>query len=66
MFTYYVWDLSYPKQYQILGFIQEWVFTDKENKFLKYTVFRQTFDDLSISQYKPAAKEVAFHVRENN
>ena len=40
VFTYYVWDLSYPKQYQILGFIQEYVFKDSENKFLKSTNFK--------------------------
>jgi hypothetical protein len=22
LFCYYVWDLSYPKQYQLLGFLQ--------------------------------------------
>jgi len=22
LFWYYVWDLSYPKQYQLLGFLQ--------------------------------------------
>ena len=35
LFCYYVWDLSYPKQYQLLGFLQTNVLEDKENKFNK-------------------------------
>jgi hypothetical protein len=33
LFCYYVWDLSYPKQYQFLCFLQTYVLEDKENKF---------------------------------
>ena len=33
LFCFYVWDLSYPKQYQLLGFLQTYVLEDKENKF---------------------------------
>ena len=36
LFCYYVWDLSYPKQYQFLGFLQTYVLEDKENKFVKW------------------------------
>lgn len=33
LFCYYAWDLSYPKTYQLLGFIQQFVLEDNKNKF---------------------------------
>ena len=40
LFCYYVWDLSYPKQYQLLGFLQTYVLEEKENKFDKYEQYK--------------------------
>ncbi|XP_062578362.1 uncharacterized protein LOC134240278 isoform X3 [Saccostrea cucullata] len=48
LFCYYSWDLSYPKYFQILGFIQFYVLDDKENKFAKsfnYLKFTKEFDE---------------------
>ena len=33
MLCYYVWDLAYPKHYQILGFLQTYVLEDRESTF---------------------------------
>ena len=33
MCIYYVWGLSYPKHFQLLGFVQHFVFEDTDNKF---------------------------------
>lgn len=33
LFCYYVWDLSYPKQYQLLGLVQHYILKDRKNKF---------------------------------
>jgi hypothetical protein len=55
LFCYYVWDLSYPKQYQLLGFLQTNVFEDKENKFNKgnnkITELRTIFFCFNFSSY---------------
>ena len=40
--VYYAWDLSYPKQYQLLGFVQQCVFADTKNKFYKSAAFKDT------------------------
>ncbi|XP_061185210.1 uncharacterized protein LOC133193269 [Saccostrea echinata] len=48
LFCYYAWDLSYPKYFQILGFVQFYILGDKENKFAKsfnYLKFTKEFDD---------------------
>jgi len=48
LFCYYVWDLSYPKQYQLLGFLQTYVLEDKENKFDmsgNYLKFTQKYEE---------------------
>ena len=41
LYSYYIWDLSYPKQCQILGFLQEVVLKDTDSKFFKCTRFKQ-------------------------
>lgn len=49
LLSYYVWDLAYPKQYQLLGFIQVYIIGDKQNKFFmnpNYLKFVKIFDDL--------------------
>jgi hypothetical protein len=33
LFSYYLWNLSYPKQYQFLGFIQQCMLEDKRYRF---------------------------------
>lgn len=33
MYSYYAWDLSYPKNYQLLGFLQHYILKDSDNKF---------------------------------
>ena len=48
LFCYYVWDLSYPKQYQLLGFLQTYVLEDNQNKFDKsgnYLKFVQKYEE---------------------
>ncbi|XP_062615241.1 uncharacterized protein LOC134276974 [Saccostrea cucullata] len=48
LYTYYVWDLAYPKNYQILGFLQVYILKDRENKFAmsqNYLKFTKLFDD---------------------
>nr|XP_022308457.1 uncharacterized protein LOC111114453 [Crassostrea virginica] len=51
LFAYYVWDLAYPKYYQLLGFLQVYILGDKENKFAisqNYLKFTKMFDDLNV------------------
>lgn len=46
--AYYAWDLAYPKQYQLLGFVQQYIFGDTDNIFYKSAAFKDTeaaFDD---------------------
>ncbi|XP_061170969.1 uncharacterized protein LOC133180470 [Saccostrea echinata] len=33
IYSYYAWDLSYPKHFQLLGFLQHYILEDRENKF---------------------------------
>ena len=54
LFAYYVWDLAYPKYYQLLGFLQVYILGDKENKFSmsqNYLKFTKMFDDLNVWAY---------------
>lgn len=49
LMCYYVWDLSYPKHYQLLGFLQTYVLedTDKESSFFmsqNYIKFVKEFE----------------------
>lgn len=37
LYAYYAWGLIYPKQYQLLGCIQQFVLKDAENTFHKST-----------------------------
>lgn len=37
---YYSWCLNYPKPFQILGFLQEYVLKDTDNVFHKSTNFK--------------------------
>lgn len=49
LFAYYVWDLAYPKNYQLLGFLQVYILKDRENKLAmsqNYLKFTKMFDDL--------------------
>jgi hypothetical protein len=49
LFAYYVWDLAYPKNYQLLGFLQVHVLKDRENKFAvsqNYLKFTKMYNDL--------------------
>ena len=39
LFVYYVFDLTYPKHYQLLGFIQQFVLEDNENKFFTSSAY---------------------------
>ena len=57
VFAYYVWDLSYSKQYKIIGFIQEYVFKDSENKFLKSTNFKNLDKKYEIVVGQPTETE---------
>ncbi len=43
LFAYYAWGLSYPKQYQIFGFLQCYLLDNKEDEFFKSTKYI-TFD----------------------
>ena len=52
VYSYYVWDLSYPKQYQMLGFIQEKVFKDEESKFFKSTNFKNIEKKYELAERK--------------
>lgn len=48
LFCYYVWDLSYPKQYQLIGFLQHY----RDNKFdmsSNYLKFTKKFDDVKLN-----------------
>lgn len=45
--TYYVWDLSYPKQYQILTFLHFYLLQDTREKLFKsngFIKFQKIFD----------------------
>lgn len=49
LYAYYAWDLSYPKNYLLLGFLQVYVLGDKKNKFAvnqNYLKFTKAFDDM--------------------
>ena len=35
LMAYYAWDLSYPKQFQLLGFMQQFVLNDTATAFFK-------------------------------
>ncbi|XP_071132931.1 uncharacterized protein [Mytilus edulis] len=51
LYCYYVWDLSYPKQYQLLGFIQHVILNDKANKFYmssNYLRFTKKIDEITL------------------
>ena len=39
MAAYYAWDLSYPKQYQLLGFLQCHILRDRKSDFFKSTAY---------------------------
>lgn len=48
-YAYYAWDLSYPKNYLLLGFLKVYVLGDKKNKFAvnqNYLKFTKAFDDM--------------------
>ena len=48
LFCYYVWDLSYSKQYQLLGFIQQYILEDRRNRFHmsgNYLKFVKKYED---------------------
>ena len=54
LFCYYVWNLSYPKQCQFLGFLQTYVLEDKENKFDmsgSYLRFTQKYEEKLRQKY---------------
>jgi hypothetical protein len=54
LFCYYVWDLSYPKQYQFLCFLQTYVLEDKENIFDmsgSYLKFTQKYEEKLKQKY---------------
>ena len=54
LFCYYVWNLSYPKQYQLLGLLQTYVLEDKENKFDmsgNYLKFTQKYEEKLKQKY---------------
>lgn len=49
LYAYYAWDLSYPKNYLLLGFLQVYVLGDRKNKFAinqNYLKFTKAFDDM--------------------
>ncbi len=39
LFCYYVWDLSYPKTYKLLGFMQQFILGDTKNKFFTSSTY---------------------------
>ena len=41
MFSYYAWGLSYPKQFQLLPFIQEHVVGDSDPSLFKSTAYNK-------------------------
>lgn len=48
LFTYYTLDLTYPKQYQLLGFLQHYILNDRSNDFFmcsNYLKFTKTLDE---------------------
>ncbi|XP_062579740.1 uncharacterized protein LOC134241733 [Saccostrea cucullata] len=48
IFTYYALDLTYPKQYQLLGFLQHYLLHDRKNYFFmstNYLKFSRKVDD---------------------
>lgn len=48
MYSYYAWDLSYPKNYQLLGFLQHYILKDSDNKFFmsqNYMKFCKRLED---------------------
>ena len=40
LYAYYAWDLTYPKQYQLLGFVQQYAIQDSAKTFHKSTNFK--------------------------
>lgn len=51
MFCYYAWELNYPTQYQLLGFVQEHIIHEDKNSFLKsatYMKFNKRLHDLPM------------------
>ena len=51
IYLYYVWDLTYPKQYQMLGFLQHYIIEEKQNKFHmsgNYLSFTKKFEDILL------------------
>lgn len=48
IFPYYALDLTYPKQYQLVGFLQHYVLQDRKNYFFmstSYLKFSRKVDD---------------------
>ncbi|KAK3097051.1 hypothetical protein FSP39_005919 [Pinctada imbricata] len=48
VYSYYVWDLTYPKNYQLLGFLQVYLLGDEKNKFVmsqNYLKFTKLFGE---------------------